>query len=116
MKRRQFIAYMTTASGLLPIVLTQIACETSTGPSSGSSDSYNFTSSTDAGHSHTVKIKTIDVSQPPISSRSHTTSGSSHTHTLVLSPTDFNQLANGQEIVKATPVNIKYQLQETLVP
>lgn len=105
MKRRDFIAYVTTATGLLPITITQMACSNGYGPtsSSSSSDSYSFTTTPDStGHSHTVEIKIVDVTSPPASGRSLTTSGPSHTHTVELTQADLVAIAAGEEITRGT--------------
>ena len=102
MERKKFITTIMTAAGLMPLVITQISCTTSTEPSKTTSDGHLFTSSVDGGHSHTVEIKFADLEQPPDGGRTLTTSSTGHSHSVTLSSSDFVALEAGETVVRST--------------
>ena len=101
MERREFIVTITTAVGLMPLVITQIGCSDST-VTSTTSEGYVFTSSVNSSHSHTVEIKFADLNQPPEGGRSLTTSSRGHVHSVTLSQDDFTALEAGETLVRNT--------------
>lgn len=110
MDRKQFLIYISTATGLLPLLLAEISCSDYT--SDGSSmddDSFTVVSSSDGGHTHSVTIFFTDVNSPPSSDKTLVTSGTSHTHTLILSQSDFQALSDGQEISRDTSTNSSHK-------
>ncbi len=107
MHRKQFLIYATTATGLLPLLLTEVACDIYNGGSGGgeTSDDLSFTrvSSSNSGHTHTVSILFADVNDPPAGGKTRTTSSNSgHTHALTLTQAHFQALADGQTLTRTT--------------
>ncbi len=106
MQRKEFIVTIMTAAGLMPLVITQIGCSTSTEPRpTTTSNGYLFTSSVNSGHSHTVEIKITDLSQPPEGGRTLSTSSTGHTHSVTLSQSDFVALEASETLVRSTTSN-----------
>lgn len=108
MERKQFLVHVTGAMGLMPLLVTQIGCDNPYGAdedkgtgSDGGTNSFTVTSSIDDGHTHNVTILLADVTTPPDSSKTITSTGS-HTHTITLSKSDFEALADGQTIPKTS--------------
>ena len=104
MERKEFIITIMTATGLMPLIITQIGCSTSTEPTT-SADGYVFTSSVNSGHSHTVEITFTDLEQPPEGGRSLSTSSTGHLHSVTLSQSDFVALDAGETVVRNTTTN-----------
>ena len=107
MERKQFLIHVTGAMGLMPLLVTQIGCDNPYGTSkdsstsNGSTNSFTVTSSNNAGHTHNITILRDDVDTPPGSGKTITSTGS-HTHTIMLSKSDFESLASGQTVIKTT--------------
>jgi len=111
MERKQFLIYATTATGLLPLLLTEIACDSYGGDSvtaSSNEDGFTKSSSSNNGHTHSVTIRFSDVNAPPAGGRTHTTSRVSHTHTLTLSQADFQALGSGDTITRSTSTDASH--------
>ena len=104
MERKTFITTIMTAAGLMPLVITQIGCSTSTEPTT-TAEGLLFTSSVNNGHSHTVEIKFADVDDPPEGGRTLSTSSTGHLHSVTLSQSDFVALEAGQTVVRNTSTN-----------
>ena len=107
MERKQFLIYATTATGLLPLLLTEIACDPYGGDSAtAGSDEEGFTrvSSPSSGHTHSVTIRFSDVDAPPDGGNTLDTSRTNHIHTLTLSQSDYQDLKNGQQLVIDTSI------------
>ena len=105
MERKQFLIYATTATGLLPLLLTEIACDPYGGDSviAGSDDeSFTLVSTSASGHTHSVRILFSDVNAPPASGKTLTTSSTTHSHTLTLSQADFQALGSGDTLTRTT--------------
>ncbi|HEX7476012.1 MAG TPA: hypothetical protein VF318_08620 [Dehalococcoidales bacterium] len=62
---------------------------------------FRVTSSVTANHTHNVTISGTDVDNPP-ASKTITTDGTSHTHTITLTQQDYQSLKNGQAITVTT--------------
>ncbi|MEE9162328.1 MAG: hypothetical protein V3U35_05085 [Candidatus Neomarinimicrobiota bacterium] len=113
MHRKQFLIYATTATGLLPLLLTEVACDTYGDAGDGGSDggetnddlSFTLVSSSNSNHTHFVTILFADVNAPPAAGKTLTTTGPSHTHTLTLTQTHFQDLADGQTLTRPTTTN-----------
>jgi hypothetical protein len=58
---------------------------------------FTITSSIDANHSHKVIISGADIDNPP-ATKTITSDGASHTHTIVLNKQDYEAIKKGQEI------------------
>ena len=107
MERKQFLIYATTATGMLPLLLTEIACDYYNDSGNGGTDtsdgaSFTLTSSKINEHTHAVTILYSDVDAPPPGVKTITTSGTSHVHTLAMSQADFQALSNGQTLTRNT--------------
>ncbi|MCH7521132.1 MAG: hypothetical protein IIB42_05460 [Candidatus Marinimicrobia bacterium] len=107
MERKQFLIHVTGAMGLMPLLVTQIGCDDPYGTSkdsstsNGSTNSFTVTSSNNSGHTHNITILLADVATPPGSGKTITSTGS-HTHTIMLSKSDFESLASGQTVLKTS--------------
>ena len=114
MERRQFLIYATTATGLLPLLITQIGCAydapgaEAEQETEGSTAGFKVISSRDNFHRHDIKILFADVSNPPASERTITSSGPIHTHDVVLGQADFQTLQDGGEVVKTSTVDARH--------
>jgi hypothetical protein len=97
------------AACVLAIFLAVYGCGSSSSTTAPAkpSTSHTFTSSTVAGHTHTVKIDTVDVSVPPVSGISKQTSSSSgHTHTFTISQAQLtNVKGGGTEVITTSVTN-----------
>ena len=105
MERKQFLIYATTATGLLPLLLTEIACDPYGGDSATAGNNgvgFTLKSSSYSGHTHTVTILFSDIDAPPASSKTLITSRTTHTHRLTLSQADFQALGSGDTITRTT--------------
>ena len=114
MERKQFLIYATTATGMLPLLLTEIACDyynDSGNGGTGTSNvaSFSVTSTISGGHTHSVKILFADVNAPPAGGKSLTTSTTTHFHTLTLSQADFQALSNGQTLTRDTSTDSSHK-------
>jgi len=92
----------------LPLIITEIGCDSSgdsddmTGPTDGDSKTFKITSSNGTGHSHIVTISQSNVDSPPSSGTTLNTSSSGHVHQIILTQTDYEDLAAGKTIIKNT--------------
>ena len=108
MERKQFLIYVTTATGLLPLLITQIGCAYDApgaeveGDAEGSSDGFKVVSSRDRFHRHEITILFDDVANPPAGGKTITSSGPIHTHDVVLGLDDFLALQGGEQVVKTS--------------
>ena len=108
MERKQFLIYVTTATGLLPLLITQTGCAYNAPGAgadqgaAGSTDGFKVVSSRDNFHRHDILILFADVSQPPASGKTITSSGPIHTHDVVLSMADYQSLQDGEQVVKTS--------------
>ena len=110
MERKQFLIYATTATGLLPLLITQMGCAydapgagAGAGQGTGGrTDGFKVVSSRDSFHRHDIIILFADVSQPPESGKTITSSGPIHTHDVVLEIADFQALQDGERLVKTS--------------
>lgn len=119
MERNQFLIYITTATGLMPLLLAEISCSDNgdNGNDTGSSvkdESFTVVSSTTNEHTHTVAILFTDVNAPPSTGKTLTTSGTSHTHNLILSQSDFQSLRNDQQISRDTSTDASHKHRFTI--
>lgn len=111
MERKQFLIYATTATGLLPLLLTEIACDSYGGDSvtaSSNEDGFTLESSINSGHKHSVTIRFSDVDAPPAGGKTLTTSGPSHTHMLTLTQANFQALGSGDTITRTTTTDASH--------
>lgn len=103
--RREFLhgAYVT----LLLIPLASAACSSTPGTGGGSCDGVQSTSSVALSHTHTVCVLASDLSSPPPSGATYTTSGSSgHTHQISLSHDQLGNIQAGQSVA-VTSTNVQ---------
>ena len=114
MERKQFLIYATTATGLLPLLITQIGCAYDApgaeveDDTQGSTDGFKVMSSRDNFHRHDIIILFADVSDPPASGKTITSSGPIHTHDVLLGMADFQALQNGEEVVKTSSLDARH--------
>ncbi len=105
MERKQFLIYATTATGLLPLLITQISCAPgSSGQGAGpditpGGEEFKVTSSSDRFHRHDITILFADVETPAVGAKTYTSTGPLHTHDVILTLADFQTLKDGGEIV-----------------
>ena len=108
MERKQFLIYATTATGLLPLLLTEIACDIY---NDGGADTYDgptfiLVSTSNSGHTHRVTILHADVNAPPAGGKTISTSNTGgvygHAHVLTLTQSDFQALGSGQTLTRTT--------------
>ncbi len=105
MERKQFLIYASTATGLLPLLITQIGCAPGlsgqdTGPDmTPGGEGFTVRSSSDRFHRHDITILFADVETPAEGEKTYTSTGPLHTHDVVLTLVDFQALRDGREIV-----------------
>ncbi|MCH7497805.1 MAG: hypothetical protein IH971_08140 [Candidatus Marinimicrobia bacterium] len=105
MERKQFLIYVATATGLLPLLITQIGCAydapgaEAEQETEGSTAGFKVVSSRDNFHRHEIMILFADVSQPPAGGKTITSSGPIHTHDVVLGMADYQALQDGEQVV-----------------
>ena len=108
MERKRFLIYATTATGLLPLLITQIGCAYDAPgadvgqDAEGRPEGFKVVSSRDRFHQHEITILFADVAHPPASGKTITSSGPIHTHDLVLGMADFQVLQDGKQVVKTS--------------
>ena len=108
MERKQFLIYVTTATGLLPLLITQIGCASDAPGAEGSTDGFKVVSSRDNLHRHDIMIQFADVSHPPASGKTITSSGPIHTHDVVLGMADFQALQDGKKVIKTSTLDARH--------
>ena len=108
MERKQFLIYVTTATGLLPLSITQIGCAYNAPGTEGSAEGFKVISSRDNFHRHEIMILFADVSQPPASGKTITSSGPFHTHEVVLGMADYQALQDGEQVVKSSTFDSRH--------
>lgn len=108
MERKQFLIYVTTATGLLPLMITHIGCAYAAPGADSSADEFTVVSSRDNFHRHKIRILFADVSNPPASGKTITSSGPIHTHDVVLGMADFQALQDGEEVVKTSTFDARH--------
>lgn len=100
--RRQLLARGTTLLVLVPVVPAVLqACSSSSpneqqGPScAGTAD----LSSVNEGHTHSVCVLTSDMTSPPASGVTYTSSNDgNHTHTITLTAAQLSAISSGQSV------------------
>ena len=114
MERKQFLIYVTTATGLLPLLITQIGCAydapgaEADQDAGGGTDRFKVVSSRDNFHRHDIMILFADVSQPPADGKTITSSGPIHTHDVVLTMTDYQVLQDGEQVIKTSTFDSRH--------
>jgi len=103
MERKQFLIYVTTATGLLPLSITQIGCAYNASGTEGSTEGFKVLSSRVNFHRHEIMILFADVSQPPASGKTITSSGPIHTHDVILGMADYQALHGVELGYRAAP-------------
>jgi len=100
MNRREVIFRVGGILLAIPASRVLMAC----GSDNGSNpNAFQFTSSLDDGHTHTVELAKVDVSSPPVGGRVETTSNNNaHTHTVTLTEADFASINAGNTVTKTT--------------
>jgi len=97
LSRREFLAqsgYVTLC--LVPIVA---ACGSSNSSGGGGScDGVSSTSTIVSGHSHTVCVPTSDLTNPPASGATYTSSGPDPAHTITLMAAQLTSIQQGQPV------------------
>lgn len=95
--RRKFLKSAMTTLVLIPIVGCGSDDSTGTGNDTGGGcDGAASTSSTAAGHVHTLCVPTSDLTSPPSSGRTYTTSlDAGHTHSVTLSQAQLQTINTG---------------------
>lgn len=97
-ERRDFIIRVGTVLVSLPIFA---ACGDDNTTPNTQTGTLRFTSSEDAGHSHTVDIELTALANPPMSI-DKTTSSVGHTHMVSLTSDDLRSINTGGTISKQT--------------
>ena len=108
MERKQFLIYATTATGLLPLLITQIGCAYNAPRTDGSAEGFKVSSSRDNFHRHEITILFADLSQPPASGKTITSTGPIHTHDVVLGRADFQALHDGEQVIKTSTFDARH--------
>ena len=114
MERKQFLIYVTTATGLLPLLITQIGCAydapgaEADQDAGGGTDGFKVVSSRDNFHRHEIMILFADVSQPPADGKTITSSGPIHTHDVVLTMADYQALQDGEQVIKTSTFDSRH--------
>lgn len=114
MERKQFLVHVTTATGLQPLVIMQIGrAYNAPGPEvgpvmEGSPGGFKIVSSRDNFPRHDIMILFADVSQPPASGKTITSSGPIHTHDVVLDMADFQAIEDGKQVVKTSTIDSRH--------
>ena len=113
MERRTFFV-KAGALFSMPLIITEIGCSDpysdssrDSGNNSGGSNTFHVTSSEvgssyGGSHSHTVTISLTNVNNPPSNDITLDTSSSGHTHQIVLSMKNYEDLAAGKTIEENT--------------
>jgi len=113
MERRTFFV-KAGALFSMPLIITEIGCSDPYSDSSrdsnnnsGGSNTFPVTSSQasssyESSHSHTVTISLTNVNNPPSNDITLNTSNEGHTHQIVLSMKDYEDLAAGNIIMENT--------------
>lgn len=107
MERRSFII-KAGALFSLPLIITEIGCDSSgdddpMSSNNGNSNSFSITSTIDDGHTHRITISTNNVDNPPSSNVTLTsTSSTGHNHTITLNQSDYESLDMGKTIIKTS--------------
>lgn len=104
MKRRTFFV-KAGALFSMPLLITEIGCTDDnevnivTVPADNNAESFTRESSIKDGHNHTITILFVNVNNPPAEGNTITSSeNSNHTHTIMLTQNDFQDLADGATI------------------
>ncbi len=106
MERRSFIV-KAGALFSLPLVITEIGCDSNGDIDDG--NSFLITSTVNSGHSHRVTISRSNVNDPPTSNVTLTsTSSSGHVHTITLTTSDYERLMKGETIDKKSSSSSKH--------
>lgn len=101
--RRRFVS----DTVLVAIIPTALSCGGDDDDDGGSAscDGFSETSSSDAGHTHSVCIPAADLMSPPTSGGTYiTTNNSGHTHAVALTAADLTTLAGGGSVTVTTSV------------
>jgi hypothetical protein len=95
--RRELLTRGTTLLLLVPIVGPILGCSSSS--SSPSCDGVDTTSTTDEFHTHTLCVRTSDLTNPPAAGVIYTTSNESmHTHKVMLTQANLTAINGGQAV------------------
>ena len=108
MERKQFLIYVTTAAGLLPLTITQLGCASGASQSAADKVGFGVISSRDNFHRHEIRILFADVSQPPAAGKAITSSGPIHTHDIFMGMDDYRTLQAGRQVIKTSTVNARH--------
>ncbi len=113
MNRRRFVVRLGTVLLVLPASRALLGCG-STGNEYGADagtdagtnqQAFTFTSSTAAGHAHTIQYQATEFSAPPAAGIERDTSTvSEHFHTVELTEADLNSIGSGNTVTKSTSV------------
>jgi hypothetical protein len=101
--RRELVTGTTIALLLVPIA----ACGSSGGttPGSASCSGVSSTSSVALGHTHTVCVLETDLTSPPSTGATYTTSGPDPMHTIELTAAQLSSINGGQSVSVTTSTN-----------
>lgn len=108
MNRRDFVVKL-PALFALPLVISQIGCDSTTQSESTDDDnmndkSFKITSSSNSGHSHTVEILYDDIESPSMMNTLNSSS-TNHFHKITISMADYQTLKDGGTVGKTSTTN-----------
>jgi hypothetical protein len=114
MDRRRFVVQLGTVLLVLPASRVLIGCGGGGGDGNGADagtdagtnqQAYTFTSSVDAGHTHTFQLQATELSTPPAGGIERDTStDSGHIHMVELTEADLNSIDDGNTVTKTASV------------
>lgn len=106
MKRNEFLRVGLLGAGFGLIQVLMSRCGSSPSAPSDPGDENTFTSSSDQGHTHTVRISKSEVQSPPSAGISRSTSSASgHTHAFAMTQTQLMDCNNGATITITTSID-----------
>jgi hypothetical protein len=98
MNRREFIIRVGTALIAVPVALSLESCGNDNGDTPAP-PGFDVNSTVDLAHSHSVRILTSDLTNPPASGVVYTSSVSDgHTHTIALTQQQLTDINNGVSV------------------
>jgi hypothetical protein len=98
--RREFLTGATATLLLVPLV--HGACGSK---GDGACDGLQTTSTVAFGHTHTFCVPTADLTNPPASGATYTSSGPDPTHTVTLTQGQLQSIQSGQTVTVTSSVN-----------
>ena len=102
MSRRQIVVQVGSFLILLP-ASGWLSCGGSSTPAGADQTALTFTSSTDAGHSHTYQIMMSELSNPPTDGINRQTSvAAGHTHAVAITQAELQSIQSGQTVTKVS--------------